>query len=106
MKKLSFAYFGSAYFSAIFLEKLIKDEELKKCVDLKLIVTQPDRPMGRKQILTPTPVKEMAKKYRLPVLDKLEQYFSSGVEKVLDLGLVYAFGAIIPKELLDLPQYG
>ena len=103
MKKLSFAYFGSAYFSALLLEKLINDSELQKIIDLKLVVTQPDKPVGRKQILTPTPVKEMANKYHLPVLDKLEQY---SVEKNLDFGLVYAYGEIIPKKLLELPKYG
>ena len=103
MKKLWLAYFGSSYFSALFLEKLINDSELQKIIDLKLVVTQPDKPVGRKQILTPTPVKEMANKYHLPVLDKLEQY---SVEKNLDFGLVYAYGEIIPKKLLELPKYG
>ena len=98
--KFNIAYFGSAHFSALFLEKLIKDPELKKIVEIKFVVTQPDRPVGRKQVLSPTPVKEMANKYRLPVFDKLEQYSS------FDLGLVYAYGEIIPKKLLDVPKYG
>src|SRR3989344_8753370 len=106
MKKLSFAYFGSAYFSALFLEKLINDSELQKIIDLKLVVTQPDKPVGRKQALTPTPVKKVAQEYGFFVLDSLRSLEQYSVEKNLDFGLVYAYGEIIPKKLLELPKYG
>ena len=78
MKKLWLAYFGSSYFSALLLEKLVNDPELQKIIDLKLVVTQPDKPVGRKQALTPTPVKKVAQEYGFFVLDSLrslQHYF-------------------------------
>jgi methionyl-tRNA formyltransferase len=97
MKKLSLAYFGSPDFSANFLEKIILDKNLS--VEIKFVVTQPDHPAGRKQILTPTALKIMAKKYGLEIV-------SSESIKNLDLALVYAYGELIPKQLLNLPKFG
>ncbi len=57
MKKLSLAYFGTPDFSARFLEKLLNDKDLP--VEVKLVVTQPDKKIGRRQILTPSPVKQL-----------------------------------------------
>ena len=67
MKKLSLAYFGSPDFSADFLEKLINDPSINQLIDIKLVVTQPDRPVGRKQTLTPTPVKNISIKNNVPL---------------------------------------
>ena len=61
--KLSVAYFGTPDFSAYFLEKLIKND----LVDVKFIVTQEDKKVGRKQILTKSPVKIVAEKYNIPI---------------------------------------
>ena len=68
MKKLTLAYFGSPDFSAHFLEKILNDKNLP--VEVKFVVTQPDKPVGRKQIITPCPVKTVAKKYNLPQLPR------------------------------------
>ncbi len=112
MKKLSLAYFGSPDFAADFLEKLITDVSINRLIDTKLIVTQPDMPVGRKRILTPTPVKIIAEKYKGSEDTKFFAVcgFPSknfGIElKNIDLVIVYAFGELIPKELLDLPKYG
>lgn len=110
MKKLSIAYFGTPDFSAYFLEKLIKS----KIVDVKLVVTQEDKPAGRKQILKSPPVAEVAAQHEI-FLTQLEplrirevqssKKFMSSLQQS-DLTLVFAFGAIIPKDLLDLPKYG
>jgi len=70
MQKLKIAYFGSPSFSGIFLEKIINDKNLP--VEIKLVITQPDMPVGRKQILTPTPVKLIAEKYQLPIIYSTE----------------------------------
>ncbi|MBU2103388.1 MAG: methionyl-tRNA formyltransferase, partial [Candidatus Omnitrophica bacterium] len=70
MQKLKIAYFGSPSFSATLLEKIINDKELP--VEVELVITQPDMPVGRKQILTATPVKLMAKKYQLPIIYSTE----------------------------------
>lgn len=119
---LKFAYFGSPDFAADFLEKIIEDDELKKHLDLKFVVTQKDRPSGRKRIMTPTPVKFIAQKYSVTVFDyELEPRISKtgasygilGPEKIdkkmfegLDLVLVYAYGAIISKKIMTLPRLG
>jgi len=108
MNKFSIAYFGSPDFSARFLEKLLTDKSINKFIEVKLVVTQPDRPIGRKQVLTSTPVKIIAKKYNIKLLEIgnfLGQLDQLKIRN-LDLVLVYAFGVIIPKELLDLPKYG
>ncbi|MBI2641525.1 methionyl-tRNA formyltransferase [Candidatus Roizmanbacteria bacterium] len=109
MKKLSLAYFGTPYFSSLFLEKLINDKELP--IELKYVVTQPDKPVGRKQIITASPVKVVAQNYGIKVLDSLrslEQYYSSSQdeEKSIDIAFLYAYGGILPKKILEYPCYG
>ena len=107
MKKLTLAYFGSPDFAADFLEKILLDKSLP--VAVKLIVAQPDSPVGRKQIITPTPVKTMALKYSLEILEIKNLELIKNLKfkiKNYDICLVYAFGAIVPKELLNLSQYG
>lgn len=120
--KINYAYFGSASFSSTFLEKIISDDELKNYLNLKFVVTQPDKPSGRKQIMTPTPVKLTADKYGVPVhCFELEKRISKNGTKYgvlsaegiaydlirnIDLALVYAYGAIISKKMLIAPKYG
>lgn len=74
------------------------------------VVTQPDRPVGRKRVLTPPPVKVEAEKHNIPVLQPLKIREKSEYEHVLalqpDLIVTAAFGQILPKELLDAPKYG
>ena len=110
MKSLNIAYFGSSYFSASLLEQILIDKELP--VKLKFVVTQPDQPVGRKQILTPTPVKIMAEKYFKS--EDIKFFAVCGFPsknfdielKNIDIALVYAFGEVIPKNILSLPKYG
>lgn len=59
---MNFAFFGTPHFSAIVLEEL-----LNSGYHPSLVVTAPDKPVGRKQILTQSPVKEFAVKNRLNV---------------------------------------
>ena len=112
MKKLKIAYFGSPDFAGDFLEKLITDVSINRLIDTKLIVTQPDMPVGRKRVLTPTPVKIIAEKYKksedikfFAVLCFPSKNFGIKLMNI-DLAIVYAFGELIPKELLNLPKYG
>ena len=111
-KKLSLAYFGSPDFSADFLERLITDTTINQLIEVKLVVTQPDQKVGRKQILTPTPVKVIAEKYKKSENTKFFAVYcfppkNFGIElKDIDLALVYAYGDLIPKELLTLPKFG
>ncbi len=116
MNKLKLAYFGTPDFSARFLEKLLTDPDSP--VEVTLVVTQPDRPAGRNNVLSKSPVKVLAEKFRLPIATLL--HLPAGrqgghpadggvtIEQFnnVDLALVYAFGEILPKKLLEAPRYG
>ncbi len=75
-----------------------------------LVVTQPDRPVGRKQIVTPPPVKTAAKTAGLQVLqpDKVrdEQVIRELSDFGPDLIVTAAFGQLLPKKLLEVPRVG
>src|SRR3989338_423295 len=100
---LKVAYFGSPEFSAKFLEKILQDDKLP--VDISLVVTQPDKSVGRKQDPQPSAVKQIAVKNNIPVFNSPFSTLKSQIEE-LDLALIYFYGEILPKELLDLPKYG
>ena len=102
MKKLTIAYFGAPDFSAGVLEQILNDKDIP--VSVKCVVTQPDRPAGRKQTLTLTPVKLLAQKHSIPVFDML--HAACSVLHEIDLVLLYAYGEIIPLEVLKLPRWG
>lgn len=105
MKRIKLAYFGSPDFSADFLEKLLTDNNLLQLIEVKLVVTQKDQPIGRDQIITQTPVKQVAKKYSIITFDQSIE--SIGKElKGVDLALIYFYGQIIPKDILTVPTYG
>lgn len=78
--------------------------------DIVAVVTQPDRPVGRKKVLTPPPVKVEANAHGINVLQPEKIKESVEIEKVLafqpDLIVTAAFGQILPKEILDYPKYG
>ena len=122
MKKFSLAYFGSPDFAADFLKKLITDVSINRLIDIKFVITQPDQLVGRKQILTPTPVKIIANKNKLMIFNENTRFERLGIppkgegshwsEKRgielnnIDLAIVYAYGDLIPKEFLTFPKYG
>lgn len=74
------------------------------------VVTQPDRPKGRKRVLTPSPVKVEAEIRGIPVLqpEKLRQADSVEALRALkpDLIVTAAYGQILPKSVLELPALG
>lgn len=74
------------------------------------VVTQPDKPKGRSKTLLPPPVKEEALKYNIPVYQPLkvrEPEFMETLKSLApDVIVVAAFGQIIPKAILDLPEFG
>lgn len=104
MKKINLAFFGTPIFAARVLQKIIDDKDLP--VTLTLVVTQPNRPVGRKQILTSTPVKLLAQKHSIPVLDNLKLEISNLKLQDIDLALLYAYGEILPPEILKIPRWG
>lgn len=94
---------GTPEFGAIILEGLIKKEY--KPV---LVITSPDKPIGRKQVLTPSLVKVFAQKYGISVIQPLKiKDAKNKIEKLNpDLIILAAYGKIIPKEILDIPKHG
>lgn len=96
---------GTPDFAVPSLERLIENGYNISCV-----VTQPDRPKGRKRILTPPPVKVVALKNDLRVMQpekvKNPEFFKALASFKPDLIVVVAFGQILPKEILELPSIG
>lgn len=101
----SFAFFGTPQLSADILE-ILKRHGLVPSV----IVTNPDRPQGRKMALTPPPVKLWALANTIPCLqpEKLnEPEFLGQLSTVkCQLFIVVAYGSILPKKLLAIPEKG
>ncbi|MBO9130210.1 methionyl-tRNA formyltransferase [Bacillus sp. 165] len=98
-------FMGTPDFSVPVLRRLIEDG-----YEVVAVVTQPDRPVGRKRVMTPPPVKVEAEKHEIPVLQPLKIKEQEEYKKVLafepDLVVTAAFGQILPKELLEAPKYG
>jgi methionyl-tRNA formyltransferase len=98
-------FMGTPDFSVPILQQLIKDG-----YDVIGVVTQPDRPVGRKKILTPPPVKVEALKHSIPVFQPEKIRQEEELEKILslnpDLIVTAAFGQILPNKLLEAPKYG
>lgn len=100
-----FAYFGTPLFATIVLDELEKSGHLPA-----VIITAPDRPKGRKLIVTPSDVKIWGESKHIPVLtpEKLrDEEFTKALSSYdCDLFIVAAYGKIIPKEILEMPTYG
>ncbi len=97
-------YFGTSDFSAAILQGLVKNSY--KPI---LVITVPDKPVGRKQILTPCPVKKIAQKYNIPIEqpEKIKDSLEKKIKNIEpDIGIVAAYGKIIPKKILEIPEYG
>jgi len=80
------------------------------CLKLKAVVTQPDKPVGKKQIITPPPVKIASEKNKIPILQpekiKTKEFEEKMLELNPDIAIVVAYGKIIPKNLLNIPKHG
>lgn len=98
-------FMGTPDFAVPSLERLIADGHT-----VKLVVTQPDKPVGRKQILTPPAVKVCALTHGLEVYqptsvktDEAYEYLR-GIDA--DAMIVVAYGKILPRRILDMTPYG
>ncbi|MEW4237993.1 methionyl-tRNA formyltransferase [Priestia megaterium] len=98
-------FMGTPDFSVPVLQTLLKDG-----YEVVAVVTQPDRPKGRKRILTPPPVKVEALKHEIPVLQpekiRLEEEYQQVLAYEPDLIVTAAFGQILPTPILEAPKYG
>lgn len=98
-------FMGTPDFARSILEKLHTDGE-----DIVAVVTQPDKPQGRKMILTPPPVKQYALANGMPVYQPVTLKDGAFAEELSridpELIIVAAYGKILPKYILDYPKYG
>jgi methionyl-tRNA formyltransferase len=98
-------FMGTPDFSVPVLRRIIEDG-----YEVIGVVTQPDRPVGRKKVLTPPPVKVEALKHGIPVYQPEKIRHKEEMEKILylnpDLIITAAFGQILPKEILEAPTHG
>lgn len=101
MKNLNVVFMGTPDFAVPVLETLIKN------TNVTLVVTQPDAYVGRKKILTPSPVKSKALENNIEVFtpNKIREEYDKILEVNPDIIITCAYGQIIPKNLLDLPKY-
>lgn len=101
MKRVVFM--GTPDFAVPILEAL-----LTKDVEVVLVVTQPDRPVGRRQKLTPPPVKRVAEQYKIPVFqpEKMQTEYEEVLAYKPDIVITAAYGQLLPVELLEAPEYG
>ncbi len=105
MGKLRVVFMGTPEFACPTLQRLVDRGE-----EIAAVVTQPDRPKGRGQKPGLPPVKELAERYGLPVLQPVRVRAPEFIEQMRslapDLVVVVAFGQILPKSLLEIPRYG
>ena len=94
-------FMGTPNFSVPILEALIKNYEVV------LVVTQPDKEVGRKKILTPSPIKEVALNNNIEVFQpiKIKEDYQKIIDANPDIIITAAYGQIIPKIILDYPKY-
>lgn len=99
-------FMGTPEFAVPSLEKLVASSQC----EVILVVTQPDRPVGRKRVLTPPPVKVAAERLGIPVFQPEKLRESEAVQEIInkkpDLVVTAAYGQILPKNLLDYPRFG
>lgn len=98
-------FLGTPEFAVSALKKLIETPSIK----ILKVITQPDKPVGRKKILTAPPVKEFAAAHNLKIgqpKSKKELLAELKEESGADFFVVIAFGMILTEEMLKLPKHG
>ncbi len=101
----SVVFMGTPQFAAPILEGLVTNG-----YDVKAVVTQPDRYTGRKRVLTALPVKEMALKHGIKVLQPEKISGSPEMQEIIelqpDLIVTAAFGQFLPTKLIQAAKIG
>lgn len=102
---MKIVFMGTPDFAVPCLDALLKNNH-----EVLLAVTQPDKPKGRSQVLTPPPVKDFANVNGIPVFQPNSLKTDESYEKLLvvnaDVFIVVAYGKILPQRILDIPKYG
>jgi methionyl-tRNA formyltransferase len=106
MSTLRIIFMGTAELSCTSFSKLAGDEQF----EIVAVVTQPDKPKGRELKSQPSPVKMLAQKLNLLILQPArardEKFIAQLHELKPDLIVVVAYGQILPQSILDLPKFG
>ena len=102
MKKVRTIFMGTPEFS------LNVFETVYKLCDIVCVVTKKDAYVGRKKVLTPSPIKKKAMEYGIDVLtpDSLKKEYEDILEYDPELIITCAYGKILPEVILDYPKYG
>lgn len=100
----SIVFMGTPEFAVPILEALIADYHYT----VKAVLTQPDHRVGRKHVLTASPVKQTAVKYDIPVLQPAKLSGSEEMQTIIDLQpdllITAAYGQFLPTKLLEAAQ--
>lgn len=93
---------GTPDFAIPILETLIENTEVV------LVISKPDALIGRKQILTPSPIKKKALEHNIPVITpvKIKESFMEIEKYQPDLIVTCAYGQIVPESILNIPRLG
>lgn len=96
-------FLGTPHFAEVILKQLIASP-----FQPQLVITEPDRPVGRKQILTPPPVKVVAEASGIPVVQPTnhQELLTCLAAEQPILGIVAAYGRILRPDVLTLPAHG
>jgi len=102
MKDKKIVFMGTPTFAVPVLTSLIEN------YNVVLVVSQPDREKDRKGNILPTPTKQVAINYDIPVYQpiKVKEEYEEILKYNPDIIITCAYGQIIPSELLDYPEYG
>jgi len=104
MEKTKTIFIGTPFFSVPTLKAIVKDPAF----EVVAVISQPDKTIGRKKVLTPTPIKVEAEINNIPVLQPDKIITIADDIKALhpDLIVVIAYAQIIPETILNIPKYG
>jgi len=102
MDKIPIIFFGTHDFATTILQGLVNSP----LFDIKLVITQPDRPAGRKKELVSPPTKIIAEKYQIPVQQPKSLQSSVFSLQSCGLAIVAQYGLLIPQNILNIPQHG
>ena len=97
-------FMGTPDFSVPVLKGIIENKEYK----VVGVVSQPDKKVGRHQILTPSPISNVAMENNIKLfrIEKIRNDYQEILDLNPDVIITCAYGQIIPKQILDYPKYG
>ena len=103
MKQTRIIFFGTTEFASGILQTLIDEG-----YNVVAVVSQPDKPVGRKHTIQMTPTHALADQYQIPVIqpDLLKEHVDDVLRYEPELILTCAYGQFVPGRILEYPRYG